>query len=189
MINNDQSTLLLCCCEDVKSHRSGGDTVPLSLFYTLCSLSFSRLECRLNGLKQGSKLREIQMKAHWPNAAGTSKNRRRNKCCPAIKCAVYHDPAPRSRPGEITGVNSSGGSHPPAYSDITSSRIAIRTSHAISSYCSLHQGLPIDSQISIKIKEKIWNEEFVDFGVLLSNPGQDKFRYRILKPAPQLHSA
>ena len=30
MITNDQSTLLLYCCEDVKSHRSGGDTVPLS---------------------------------------------------------------------------------------------------------------------------------------------------------------
>ena len=29
MINNGQSTLLLYCCEDVKSHRSGGDTVPL----------------------------------------------------------------------------------------------------------------------------------------------------------------
>ena len=29
MINNDQSTLLLYCCEDVKSHRSAGDTVPL----------------------------------------------------------------------------------------------------------------------------------------------------------------
>ena len=29
MINNDQSTLLLYCCEDVNSHRSGGDTVPL----------------------------------------------------------------------------------------------------------------------------------------------------------------
>ena len=29
MINNDQSTLLLYCCKDVKSHRSGGDTVPL----------------------------------------------------------------------------------------------------------------------------------------------------------------
>ena len=30
MINNDQSTLSYCC-EDVKSHRSGGDmyTVPL----------------------------------------------------------------------------------------------------------------------------------------------------------------
>ena len=26
--NNDQNTLLYCC-EDVKSHRSGGDTVPL----------------------------------------------------------------------------------------------------------------------------------------------------------------
>ena len=29
MINNDQSTLFLYCCEDLKSHRSGGDTVPL----------------------------------------------------------------------------------------------------------------------------------------------------------------
>ena len=28
MINYDQSTLLLHFCEDVKSHRSGGDTVP-----------------------------------------------------------------------------------------------------------------------------------------------------------------
>ena len=30
MINSDQSTLLLYCCEDVQSHRSGGDTVPLT---------------------------------------------------------------------------------------------------------------------------------------------------------------
>ena len=29
MINNSQSTLLLYCCENVKSHCSGGDTVPL----------------------------------------------------------------------------------------------------------------------------------------------------------------
>ena len=29
MINNDQNTLLLYCSEDVKSHRPGGDTVPL----------------------------------------------------------------------------------------------------------------------------------------------------------------
>ena len=29
MINDGQSTLLLYCCEDVKSHRSGGDTMPL----------------------------------------------------------------------------------------------------------------------------------------------------------------
>ena len=33
MINNGQSTLLLYCCEDVKSHRSGGDTVPLRQIY------------------------------------------------------------------------------------------------------------------------------------------------------------
>ena len=31
MINNDHSTLLLYCCEDVKSHSSGGDTVPLNV--------------------------------------------------------------------------------------------------------------------------------------------------------------
>ena len=31
MINNGQSTLLLYCCEDVKSHRSAGGTVPLSV--------------------------------------------------------------------------------------------------------------------------------------------------------------
>ncbi len=34
--------------------------------------------------------------------------------------------------------------------------------------------LPIDSQVSTKIKDKIWNEEFVDFDALLSNPGHDK---------------
>ena len=40
-------------------------------------------------------------------------------------------------------------------------------------------GLLIDSQISAKIKEKIWNEEFVDFGSLLSNPGQDKYQISV----------
>ena len=38
MINNDQSTLLLYCCKDVKSHRSGGDTVPLKLDYITLSI-------------------------------------------------------------------------------------------------------------------------------------------------------
>ena len=34
MVNNDQSTLLLLyCCEDVKSHHSGGDTLPLNSQY------------------------------------------------------------------------------------------------------------------------------------------------------------
>ena len=31
MINNDQITLLLYCCNGIKSHRSEVDTVPLSL--------------------------------------------------------------------------------------------------------------------------------------------------------------
>ena len=37
MINNDQSTSFLYCCENVKSHRSGGDTVPL-IELTVCVL-------------------------------------------------------------------------------------------------------------------------------------------------------
>ena len=47
----------------------------------------------------------------------------------------------------------------------------------------LSAGLPIDSQISAKIKEKIWNEEFVDFGSLLSNPGQDKYQISVQNSA------
>lgn len=33
--------------------------------------------------------------------------------------------------------------------------------------------VPIDARVPIKIKNKIWNEEFVDFGSLLSNPVHD----------------
>ena len=158
----------------------------------------------------------------------TSKSRRRTKFCPAIKCAVYHDPAPRSRPGEIPGVNSSGGSHPPLparasplgpHTPSVAPRVpelngenhlsatlhgvsaetlveeAIATAHtqtagaphilptniitqarSQASQTFLSASLPIDSQISCKIKEKIWNEEFVDFGALLSNPGQNKYQ-------------
>ena len=43
MINNDQSTLLLYCCEDVNSHRSAGDTVPL----TMISGNFNQSEPRI----------------------------------------------------------------------------------------------------------------------------------------------
>ena len=35
MTNDSQSTLLLYCCKDVKSHRSGGDTVPLSSLHII----------------------------------------------------------------------------------------------------------------------------------------------------------
>ena len=40
MINNDQSTWLLYCCEDIKSHRSGGDTVPSNHTYLVKFLFF-----------------------------------------------------------------------------------------------------------------------------------------------------
>jgi hypothetical protein len=33
--------------------------------------------------------------------------------------------------------------------------------------------LPIDCRISIKLKNKIWNDEYIDFGSLLSNPMLD----------------
>ena len=36
--------------------------------------------------------------------------------------------------------------------------------------------LPINSRISAKLKEKIWSEEYIDFGVLLSNPVTDKYQ-------------
>lgn len=36
--------------------------------------------------------------------------------------------------------------------------------------------LPIDSRVSAKVKTKIWNEEFVDFGNLSSSPHEDKYR-------------
>lgn len=37
--------------------------------------------------------------------------------------------------------------------------------------------LPIDCRISIKLKNKIWNDEYIDFGSLLSNPmSENKFQ-------------
>ncbi len=44
----------------------------------------------------------------------------------------------------------------------------------------LSTNLPIDSEVSAKLKGKIWNKEFVDFGSLLSNPGQDKYQLSVL---------
>ena len=41
MTNNDQSTFLLYCCEDVKSHRSGGGIVPLTSWRFAVDLSFT----------------------------------------------------------------------------------------------------------------------------------------------------
>ena len=46
--------------------------------------------------------------------------------------------------------------------------------------------LPLDARVPEKIKEKIWKEEFVDFGVLLSNPDPTA-RYE--RPSPAGHPA
>ncbi len=40
----------------------------------------------------------------------------------------------------------------------------------------LSTSLAIDSRVSAKLKGKIWNEEFVDFGSLLGNPGSEKYQ-------------
>ena len=44
--------------------------------------------------------------------------------------------------------------------------------------------LPLDARVPDKIKEKIWKEEFVDFGVLLSNPDPTARYERNVRPSP-----
>ena len=44
--------------------------------------------------------------------------------------------------------------------------------------------LPIDCRISIKLKNKIWNEEYIDFGSLLSNPMSDNKSPSTMQRAP-----
>ncbi len=43
----------------------------------------------------------------------------------------------------------------------------------------LSTSLPIDSRVSAKLKGKIWDEEFVDFGSLLGNPGSEKYQFAV----------
>ena len=62
MVNNDQSTLLLYCCEDVKSHRSGGDTVPFNDYMAMFSAGCVTIQVRA-----GMKSRAETMKA-WNGA-------------------------------------------------------------------------------------------------------------------------
>jgi hypothetical protein len=48
--------------------------------------------------------------------------------------------------------------------------------------------LPIDCRISIKLKNKIWNDEYIDFGSLLSNPMSDnKFQLSFILLTPVYH--
>ena len=50
-------------------------------------------------------------------------------------------------------------------------RLSSRVSSDTPGQIFLSASLPIDSQVSAKLKGKIWNEEFIDFSSLLSNPG------------------
>ena len=65
MINNDQSTLLLYCCEDVKSHRSEGDNVPLNIHVLHCSKINTKqivnvdIQCKPNGMLFQNTIRKI----------------------------------------------------------------------------------------------------------------------------------
>jgi hypothetical protein len=44
-------------------------------------------------------------------------------------------------------------------------------------YESIH--LPLDSRITTKLKNKIWNNEYIDFGFLLSNPGAVNTKFQL----------
>ena len=49
--------------------------------------------------------------------------------------------------------------------------------------------LPLDSRITTKLKNKIWNDEYIDFGSLLSNPGavDNKFQLSVKTSDDGLH--
>ncbi len=50
----------------------------------------------------------------------------------------------------------------------------------------LSTSLPIDSRVSAKLKGKIWNKEFVNFGSLLGNPGSEKYQFAVQNSDPGL---
>jgi hypothetical protein len=54
-------------------------------------------------------------------------------------------------------------------------------------YESIH--LPLYSRITTKLKNKIWNDEYIDFGSLLSNPGavDNKFQLSVKTSNDGLH--
>ncbi len=63
-----------------------------------------------------------------------------------------------------------------AHSHITGEPTANVAPSAVPTQVFLSSCLPINSRISAKLKEKIWSEEYIDFGVLLSNPVTDKYQ-------------
>ena len=102
--NKDQSTFI----------------VVLSLFYTLRSLSFSRLECRLNGLNSQTRKRATR---NTDEGSLAQRSRRQ----PTRNATLASQATAQVRTEDETGAV------PPSNVPSTSSRITIRTSHAVSS--------------------------------------------------------
>ena len=167
------------------------------------------LECNQKSLEQGSANCERRTKDHQPTAADANQTsqpnvhsslldnlqrlyqpspRQRDQTQPLTICFVAEpreklcQSAPQLPAGSASTLVE--GAIAVAHSRIAGAPQLLPTNISITQ-CSdpsqvfLLAGLPIDSQISLKIKKKIWNEEFVDFGSLLSNPGQDKYQISV----------
>ena len=85
-------------------------------------------------------------------------------------------------------VNSTGGQSSQVPADLIASRVVqgslATVSHAVTGLvpstsegppplpgqCFQSVGLPVDARVSEKLREKIWKDEFIDFGSLLANP-------------------
>ena len=99
------------------------------------------------------------------------------------------EPAEERRPSTpplpgVSATNLVDGAIDAAHSRITGAPQLLPTSVqpqrlANPSQIFLSASLPIDSQHSTKIKEKIWNEEFVDFGSLWRNSVHDKYQISV----------
>ena len=56
-------------------------------------------------------------------------------------------------------------------SNLLKSRAAVSVKeNTIPGQCFQSVSLPVDARVSDKLREKIWKDEFIDFGCLLANP-------------------
>ena len=70
------------------------------------------------------------------------------------------------------------------HSTLSGQRRPFNLTEQLSTHTFHSASLPLDARVPDKIKEKIWREEFVDFGVLLSNPDPTA-RYELnVRPSP-----
>ena len=87
--------------------------------------------------------------------------------------SVTGDVPPLAEEPGVSATNLVEGAIAAAHSRITGAPQLLHTSVQTQRQANPSQ---IDSQLSAKINEKIWNEEFIDFGSLLSNSVHDKYQ-------------